>query len=250
VLRPRLRRSVTLIPAAVRSGGLRAWHLLGGLGGAWLVTTQGLVVTVVGVTIFTIAVVAGQVSGSLFVDRAGLSPAGRMPVTRNRAVAALVALAAVALASMQGGQVGLAINARVAVATHQPLAATLVNFIVGFSALMLICIVLLATGVATFAGWPTQWWLYLGGPIGVTFIALAAWAVRRVGVLVFGLLSIGGQLLGSVAMDLIAPTGQATLGWLQWLGLLLIAGAVALATLPQDRFGRAVVGKGHGTKRA
>ncbi|MCU0296219.1 MAG: DMT family transporter [Candidatus Nanopelagicales bacterium] len=259
VLRPRLRRSVTLIPTAVRSGGLRAWHLLGGLGGAWLVTTQGLVVTVVGVTIFTIAVVAGQVSGSLLVDRAGLSPAGRMPVTRNRAVAALVALGAVALASVQGGQVGLslvvllavsaglgisvqqAINARVAVATHQPLTATLVNFIVGFTALILICVVLLATGVADFAGWPTQWWLYLGGPIGVTFIALAAWAVRRVGVLVFGLLSIGGQLLGSVAMDLVAPTGQTTLGWLQWLGLLLIAAAVALATLPQDRFGKAVL---------
>ncbi len=259
VARTELRRSIALIPAAIRAGGLRPWHLLGGLGGAWLVTTQGLVVTVVGVTIFTIAVVAGQVSGSLFVDRAGLSPAGRMPVTRNRAVAALIALCAVALAGMQGGELGLsvvvllavsaglgisvqqAINARVAVATHQPLAATLVNFIVGFTALALVCIALLVTGVTTFAGWPTQWWLYLGGPIGVTFIALAAWAVRRVGVLVFGLLSIGGQLLGSVAMDLLAPTGQTTLGWLQWLGLFLIAAAVLLATMPQDRFGWAAL---------
>ena len=71
VARTELRGSIALIPAAIRAGGLRPWHLLGGLGGAWLVTTQGLVVTVVGVTIFTIAVVAGQVSGSLFVDRAG-----------------------------------------------------------------------------------------------------------------------------------------------------------------------------------
>ena len=67
--------------------------------------------------------------------------------------------------------------------------------------------------------WPDQWWLYLGGPIRVAFIALAAWAVRGVGVLVFGLLSIAGQLLGSVILDLAAPAEGITFGWPQWLAL-------------------------------
>lgn len=253
------RRSFATIPGLVRNGGLRWWHLVGGLGGAWLVTTQGIVVGVVGVTTFTVGVVAGQVTGSLLVDKYGLSPAGRLAVTANRAVAAAVALLAVIFSGMQAGGFGLsavvllavsagfgisvqqAINARVAVATRQPLAATLVNFIVGCIGLFVVSAVVLATGNATFGGWPSEWWLYLGGPIGVTFIALAAWAVHGVGVLVFGLLSIAGQLLGSVMLDLFAPAHATSFGWPQWLGLTFIAVAVGLATLPQDRFARAAL---------
>jgi transporter family-2 protein len=259
VARQPYRQSLTRIPSALREGGLRWWHLLGGLGGAWLVTTQGLVVTVVGVTTFTISVVAGQVTGSLLVDRAGLSPAGRMAVTRNRAIAAVVAFVAVALAGMHGGTFDLswvvvlavsaglgiavqqAINARVAVTAGQPLAATLVNFVVGFTALIAVSTALLVSGAVAFGQWPPQWWLYLGGPIGVAFIALAAWAVHGVGVLVFGLLSIAGQLLGSVAIDLVVPAPDASFGWTQWLGLALIAIAVALATTAgRDRLARKV----------
>ncbi|MEZ5185215.1 MAG: DMT family transporter [Candidatus Nanopelagicales bacterium] len=245
-----LRQSLRLIPESIRAGQLRVWHLLGGLGGAWLVTTQGLVVGVVGVTTFTIGVVAGQVSGSLLVDRIGLSPAGRMFITANRAIAAAVALFAVALSGLSSGgftfsfvvlfavsagfgvSVQQAINARVAVATHQSLAATLVNFVVGFTGLFLVSVVAMSLGTITFQGWPGQWWLYLGGPIGVTFIALAAWAVRGVGVLVFGLLSIAGQLFGSVAVDLALPAHETSLGWAQWLGMVVIALAVTIATLP------------------
>lgn len=251
------RQAAASIPGLVRSGHLKFWQLLGGLGGAWLVTTQGIVVAVVGVTTFTVGVVAGQVSGSLLVDRYGLSPAGPLLVTPNRAVAAAVAFVAVVFSGMHGGTFGLslvvllalsagfgiavqqAINAQVAVATHQPLAATLVNFIVGCAGLFTVSAILLGTGAVTFGGWPSQWWLYLGGPIGVAFIALAAWAVRGVGVLVFGLLSIAGQLLGSVLLDLLAPAHGSTFGWPQWIGLAFIGLAVLLATMPQDRFARA-----------
>lgn len=259
--RAEYRRSVRVIPELVRSHRLRAWQLLGGLGGAWLVTTQGIVVAVVGVTTFTVGVVAGQVTGSLLVDRYGLSPAGKLAVTPNRAIAAGVAFIAVIFSGMHGGNFGLsvvvvlalsagfgiavqqAINAQVAVATHQPFAATLVNFIVGCAGLFAASAIALATGWIVFEGWPAQWWLYLGGPIGVTFIALAAWAVRGVGVLVFGLLSIAGQLLGSVLMDLVVPAHATTFGWPQWAGLAFIALAVALATMPQDRFARSAFGR-------
>ena len=251
------RRAAFSIPGLVRTHRLRFWQLLGGFGGAWLVTTQGIVVAVVGVTTFTVGVVAGQVTGSLLVDRYGLSPAGRLLVTPNRAVAAAVAFVAVVFSGMQGGAFGLSlvvllalsagfgisvqqgINAQVAVATRQPLVATLVNFIVGCVGLFTVSAIALATGAVVFQGWPSQWWLYLGGPIGVTFIALAAWAVRGVGVLVFGLLSIAGQLLGSVVLDLLAPAHGATFGWPQWVGLACIGLAVLLATMPQDRFARA-----------
>ena len=41
-----------------------------------------------------------------------------------------------------------------------------------------------------------------GGLLGIVFIALTAWGVRVTGVLVFGLLSIAGQLLASLVLDL------------------------------------------------
>lgn len=247
--RPRLRAAVASIPGVVASGRLPWWQLLGGLGGAWLVTTQGLVVGVLGVTVFTVGVVAGQVGGSLLVDRAGLSPAGHMPLTVPRVLAAVVALCAVAASGLQSGGSGSlswlvllavsaglgtsvqqAINGRVAAATREPLSATLVNFVVGMTALLLVTVVLLATSAIDFGRWPQQWWLYLGGPIGVAFIALAAWAVRGVGVLVFGLLSIAGQLLGAVLLDLFVPGAGAALGWPQWLAIALILLAALIAT--------------------
>jgi transporter family-2 protein len=246
--RRHLRVAFSAVPRVVRSGQLRWWQVLGGLGGAWLVTTQGLVVPATGVTVFTIGVVAGQVSGSLLVDRAGLSPAGRLPVSRNRAVAAAVALAAVVVSGLGAGvdsvswivllaasaglgiSVQQAINGRVAAATGQPMAATGVNFLVGFSALFLLSMLMIGTGSASPGSLPGQWWLYLGGPIGVLFIALAAWAVRGVGVLVFGLLSIAGQLIGSVGIDLVAPSADRGLDSSEGLALVLVVVAVLLAT--------------------
>ena len=45
-------------------------------------------------------------------------------------------------------------------------------------------------------------WALPGGLLGIVFIALTAWGVRVTGVLVFGLLSIAGQLLASLVLDL------------------------------------------------
>ena len=103
---PRSRAGLARLPAALRGGSLRPWQLLGGMGGAWLVTTQGLTVGLVGVTAFIVAVVAGQVAGSLGVDRLGLSPVGVLTVNRQRALAALLAVVAVTVAGWGTFQLG------------------------------------------------------------------------------------------------------------------------------------------------
>ena len=244
---PAVRRALVRIPAIVRSRQLWWWQLLGGVGGAWLVTTQGIVVPVVGVTLFMVSVVAGQVVGSLFVDRAGLSPAGVFTISLRRALAALLAVGAVILAAWPSLGVGgaswvllaavvagagtafqQAINSHVSVTTGQPFAATTVNFMVGLTALSLVVAVRsVFTGLPT-GGLPGEPWLYLGGPIGVLFIALAAWAVKPLGVLAFALLAISGQLLGSVLIDFISPTDVGR-SWELFVGLLLIAIAVVLS---------------------
>ncbi|GAA4865428.1 DMT family transporter [Actinomycetospora straminea] len=96
-LLPAGRRGLRRVRVARRRGTLRPWQLLGGLGGALLVAGQGLTAHVLGTALFTIAVVAGQASGGLVVDRAGLGPAGPRRTTPPRVLGAVLMLGAVVL---------------------------------------------------------------------------------------------------------------------------------------------------------
>ena len=94
------------IPGLVRGDQLAWWALTGGIGGAIYVTGQSTTVAVLGVALFTVATVAGQTGAGLVVDRFGLGPGGRVPVTVWRVVAALLAIVAVWVGSGGGGQKG------------------------------------------------------------------------------------------------------------------------------------------------
>jgi transporter family-2 protein len=81
-------------------GRSRWWHFLGGLGGALFILTVTTAAPVVGVAALTVALVCGQTLGGLAVDAAGLSPAGRRPVTGLRVLGVGIALIAVVLAAL------------------------------------------------------------------------------------------------------------------------------------------------------
>ena len=49
-------------------------------------------------------------------------------------------------------------------------------------------------------------WMFLGGSIGVIYIALSSHIVQHLGVLEFTLFSVGGMLIGSLLIDLLLPT--------------------------------------------
>ncbi|MFC9994542.1 DMT family transporter [Nocardia sp. NPDC127526] len=253
----RLRVGLGRVRVALRAGGLRWWQLLGGLCGAFFVACQGLTVGAIGVTAFTVAVVAGQLVSSLVVDRFGLGPGGRTPVTGLRAGGAGLALVAVALAAvgradsggglavpeaLRGGPqallIGLPLLAGLGVAWQQavngrvgavggPLSATLANFTTGLAGLLIV-----ETAVVTRTGWPTAFprepWLYLGGVVGVAFIALAVVTVRWIGVLLLGLTTVAGQLLMSLVLDVLTPSGPG-LSATAVVGCALTFAAVALA---------------------
>lgn len=239
------------LPAQLRSGGLRWWHLLGGLLGATFVAGQGLVVPLLGVALFTVLAVAGNTTSSMLTDRAGVGPGGRRPVTARRVAAAIgtvlaVALAvsgrlssgdlvlwAVLLALLAGAGTGVqpALNGQVAARTGEPLVATVGNFVVGTAGL------LVALGIEHALGhsWrmpPAPWEspvLWLGGAIGVAFILSAAIVVRPLGVLLLSLLSTAGQLTGSLVSDLVFPTPGTVVTWQLVAGVLLTGCAVAFA---------------------
>jgi bacterial/archaeal transporter family-2 protein len=254
---PRVRSGLRRVDDAVRTGRLRPWHLIGGTAGALLVSTQGLTVGTIGVAMFTVAVVAGQTSSAMFVDKVGVGPAGRRAVTVRRAVGAALAvlavgitvserldgaaalapaallLAALPLLAGAGTAWQQALNGRVSV-VGGPLAAALVNFLLGTALLVLFSGVALALSGLT-EPLPTTWWLYVGGPIGVVFISSAAVLVRRLGVLVFGLCAISGQVITALAVDLVLtdiPVGALTVA-----GALLTLLGVAVAGLPAVRRG-------------
>ncbi|MEU5938348.1 DMT family transporter [Micromonospora sp. NPDC047548] len=244
------RRGLRDLRTALQDGSLRPWQCLGGVCGAFLVATQGLTIGTLGVAVFTVAVVAGQSASSLAVDRAGVGPAGRQPVTASRLTgAALTVLAvllavgdrladpgilALALLPLLAG-VGIAwqqaVNGRVRVASGSALSATLVNFAVGTAALLVTFAVDGAVRGRPTGAFPGEPWLYLGGPIGIVFIAIAASIVRFTGVLLLGLATIAGQIVGAVLLDLVLPTAASHPGPTTLAGAALTLVAVLVAAL-------------------
>lgn len=253
---PPIRLGVARIPRAVRDGQLRWWQALGGVLGGFFVGVQTATVPEIGVAVFTVAVVAGQSSNSLVVDRLGLGPAGVQGITARRVTSAVLAVVAVAIAvsgrvgdgGFAVGAVALAFVAGLAIAVQQaingrasraagnPMSATFYNFLFGTIAL----------GVAFGLAWSLleaepgrlvagPWWLYLGGAIGVVFIAIAAWAVPIVGVLMFAVVTIAGQLSGALILDVVAPTAGSRLGPTLVIGVLLAFVAVLVAARSRPR---------------
>ncbi|MER5886237.1 DMT family transporter [Streptomyces sp. NPDC001941] len=252
------RRGAGLVVAAVRERRLKWWQVLGGCGGAAFVLAQGLTVGALGVALFTVAIVAGQVSGGLVFDRMGLGPAGPQRPTRRRVVGAALVLAAVGLSmadKLGGGfpyamlllplAAGVcvswqqAVNGHVRDASGSAYTGTFFNFVAGTAAL---CVAFVAHTAVTGLPerLPSQPYVYLGGLVGIAFISIAVATVRRLGVLVLGLCTISGQLIGSLALDLLLPHGGAEVTAATVAGAALALVAIAIATLSGRRSSRVV----------
>lgn len=197
------------------------WTRLGGLGGATLVFVGATAAPRIGVALLTVGLVAGSVMGALAVDRAGLAPGGHRPITAPRLAGAALCLVAIAVSTAEGLRsaspwlLALVVLAGVLICFQQAFnghvrhatdatVATFVNFVVGTTALLLgLALRWLLVGIHIHS-WPgaEQWYLYLGGPIGASFVAVAALVVRPLGVLRLGLAVTAGQILGSMLVDL------------------------------------------------
>ncbi|SDT22022.1 DMT family transporter [Microterricola viridarii] len=224
---------------------LRPWMVLGGLGGALLVASQGLTAAVLGVALFTVAIVAGQTVSGLVLDRIGLGPGGRQQLTLSRLIGSVLTLVAVgwAVSAQLGGEVPIwmlvmplvagvfvgwqqAVNGRVRAVAGSALSATLINFLIGSIALVAIALV-----HNVLAGWPSSYpsepWLYIGGALGCIFIAVQAALVRVTGVLLLGLATIAGQLIAALAIDLVLHGQDIALSTIAGTALALVAVVIA-----------------------
>jgi transporter family-2 protein len=248
---PAARRGTRFALTEVKQRRLPLWTLFAGFGGAVFVLSQGLASAVVGVSLFTVAFIGGQTVSGLLVDRAGLGPGGVRYLTLRRVIGAGIALAVVVwsivshlepdiptwmliLPVLAGVVVAWqqAANGRVANAAGSAVTSTLFNFVTGATVLVLIALVhaLVAGGLP--GAYPTEAWLYLGGPLGVAFIFGLATAVRTTGVLLLGLCSVAGQLGGSIAIDLLAPGSGHSVDWTSPIAAALVIVAVLVVSLP------------------
>jgi len=249
IARPAARRALILVPAVPR------WQLTAGLCGATMVAVAAAAAPVLGVALLTIGLVAGQTSGALAVDRLGLGPGGSLPLSGRRLLGAGLCVGAVALSATtlgaQAARPGLlalvllvgclvavqqALNGRVAGTTGDAGVATLVNFLVSALVLTLVLVaarlLLGTTGGWPGADWPgwERWYLYSGGVMGATLVAVAAAVVRRLGVLRLGLAVTAGQLVGALVLDLALPLADRGVDPRTVIGVVLTLAAVALST--------------------
>jgi transporter family-2 protein len=141
----------------------------------------------------------------------------------------------IALACLAGILVGVSrqVNGRLSLSTS-PLVSSFWNHIVGF--VLLTVAGLIAGGLVLggpFAGGlippgaaAAPWHAYVGGPLGVIFVAAGSWLIARIGAVNTALLVIGGQMVSGVVLDLFRAAPPAL--WASALGVVLILAGMAL----------------------
>lgn len=265
---PKGRAGLQRIIPAVRNRSFPRFYVMAGAIGALFVFAQSFTVALLGVALFTVAAVTGQTLSGLLVDRMGIGPGGKRAITGVRILGSVLTVAAVAWAVSPrfSGDTDIAslvlpvllplaagffmsfqqaMNGTATVHYGTPIAATLVNFIAGALILWIAWIIKLAVAGPGHP-LPSEWWYYLGGPMGCLFIGLAALLVRSLGVLITGLGMIAGQLVGSLVLDVVIPSPGAVVALPTVLGTVLTLAAIIVATLPWPRgaFARRGVAKG------
>ncbi len=231
---PAIKEGGRNLTAAVKARELPRFNLFAGALGGTFVAIQTHVVPVIGVAIYSVASIAGQTAASLLVDRLGITGGGTKHITLRRLAAAVftvlavfisvydrieaadLQLFAVVLAGCAGAVVGVqrALNGRINEFSHQSYTTSFLNFIMGTSFLTIFLGAIALFGVTPLSPLPAgPWWIYTGGVIGVIYIAFTSKIVQHLGVLTFTLFSVGGNLLGSLVIDLLSPTDGVRVSW-------------------------------------
>ena len=224
---PHIKEGIKNLRTAVANKEIARWKLFAGALGGSFVAIQTQIVPLIGVAIYSVASIAGQTAMSLVVDRIGLTGGGKKLISPRRVIAAVLtviavlvsvwdridannlSLLAVTAGCIAGAVVGVqrALNGQINEHSHQSFTTSLLNFITGTTFLVILILIGVALGKNELSPLPAgPWWIYTGGVIGVIYIAFTSTIVQHLGVLTFTLFSVGGQLAGSLVIDLVSPT--------------------------------------------
>ena len=222
-----IKEGIANLRGAIVRKEIARWKLFAGALGGSFVAIQTQIVPLIGVAIYSVASIAGQTAMSLVVDRIGLTGGGKKLISPRRVTAAVItvfavlvsvwdridannlSMIAVTAGCIAGAVVGVqrALNGQINEHSHQSFTTSLLNFITGTSFLVILILAGVVLGKNELSPLPAgPWWIYTGGVIGVIYIAFTSTIVQHLGVLTFTLFSVGGQLAGSLIIDLVSPT--------------------------------------------
>ncbi len=223
----KIKEGIKNLRSSVANKEIARWKLFAGALGGSFVAIQTQIVPLIGVAIYSVASIAGQTAMSLIVDRIGLTGGGKKLISPRRVLAAFLTVLAVLVSvwdridannlsifavtagGVAGAIVGVqrALNGQINEYSQQSFTTSLLNFITGTSFLVILIIAGILLGKSELSPLPSgPWWIYTGGVIGVIYIAFTSTIVQHLGVLTFTLFSVGGQLVGSLIIDLVSPT--------------------------------------------
>ncbi|TWP33176.1 DMT family transporter [Leekyejoonella antrihumi] len=263
--RTHTRDAFVQLPGQLRRRAIPLWNFFAGLCGAVIVVSEGVTVGALGVAVFQTSLISGMVISGVLCDRLGIGVPFRQAVTAPRLAGAVLAIAATVLVVSPGWSaphtVALAVmplvggllagwqpagNSEVGNLAGSMLVSITWNFLIGFVAIGAVFVVRMVLSGAHF-GLPDTWWLYLGGPLGLLSIAVMALLVRGLGLLLLGLASTAGQLIGSIAIELGLPSNGQSVHLVTILGAAVALVAAAVAMIPGGRVGAAAktVGASH-----
>ena len=245
----KIKEGIKNLRQSVANKEIAPWKLFAGALGGSFVAIQTQIVPLIGVAIYSVASIAGQTAMSLIVDRIGLTGGGKKLISSRRVLAAFLTVIAVLISvwdridandlsmlavtagGIAGAIVGIqrALNGQINEYSKQSFTTSLLNFMTGTAFLLILIIAGLILGRSELSPLPNgPWWIYTGGVIGVIYIAFTSTIVQHLGVLTFTLFSVGGQLVGSLIIDLVSPTEGVSVSAYLVTGIVMTyAGAVA-----------------------
>ncbi|WP_373203687.1 DMT family transporter [Citrobacter amalonaticus] len=250
------RQQFSSIPSLIKQRKIPLWNWFAGLCGAMVVFSEGASASALGVATFQTALISALILSGLLCDRFGIGVSEKKYFTSYRIIGAIFAVVATVfvvspqwrstpfillaiLPFMAGLLAGWqpAGNAKVAEATGSMLVSITWNFIVGFTVLGIALLVRISLGHVSFQ-LPDTWWMYLGGPLGLMSIGLMAILVRGLGLLMLGVASTAGQLLGSVLIDVLIPALGNTVYFVTLVGTVFALVGAIVTTIPDFKHAR------------
>jgi transporter family-2 protein len=116
------------------------------------------------------------------------------------------------------------VNGRLSLSTS-PMTSSFYNHLVGFIVMSAVLLALGGLWPSSFSDIPPYAWL--GGPLGVIFVAAGSWVIPKIGAVNTAVLIIGGQMIAGAAMDM--AEGVTASPVLRFSGLALILTGILLA---------------------
>lgn len=234
------------------------WVWLGGLCGVVFLTANVILLTKLGSAETVILPVLGQLLMGLLVDSLGLFRAQQIPLTPLRAGGAVLVLAGVVTVAWTkgaGGQeapaarrlwlwrlVGVAagmfsaaqtaVNGHLGQVVGSPLTASMVSFLVGLAALVVLCAILRGKqGPAPRVPGKYPWWTWTGGLLGAVYVLANIYLSGILGTGMTVIILLVGATAGGAVIDHFGLLGaaQKSLTVRKVVGILgMLAGAAAI----------------------